>query len=402
MTATKKIIFLITLLTCWHVTHAQNNAAKPRVFSIAANTLLANKTKVKANDADVFPAYKELIKDAGDALHFGPVSVMEKKNFPPSGDKHDYMSLAPYHWPDPTKPGGLPYIRRDGETNPEVKEYKDKEYMPDLCSNVQTLALGYFFSGDERYAAHAARLLKVWFLDTATRMNPNLNFAQAIKGENTGRGAGIIDGRHFIKLIDAIGLIQSSRSWDNVAHKGMQAWFAGFLNWMQTSRNGLDENNTKNNHGVWYDALRLSISLFIDSTDLSKKIISHVQDRLDKQMDNTGRFPLEMERTTSLHYSVFIMDAFLNIAQMAQYTGIDLWHYISPSGKSLRKGVDALLPYISKQKKWDGPQIKEFDFEEGYQLLEAGYLKFGCINCRETIRSIAGSKEKKLLINLLY
>jgi hypothetical protein len=274
--------------------------------------------------------------------------------------------------------------------------------MPLLCDNVYNLSLAYFFSNDEKYAAHAARLLRVWFLDTATRMNPNLNFAQAIKGENTGRGAGIIDARHFIKLVDAIGLIKSSRSWDKVAHKGMQAWFADFLNWMQTSSNGLDESATKNNHGVWYDALRLSISLFIDRADLSKKIISHVKERLDKQMDNTSRFPLEMARTTSLHYSVFIMDAFLNIAQMAQYTGIDLWHYTSPSGKSIKKGFEALLPYISKQKKWDGPQIKEFDFEESYQLLEAGYSKFGCSNCRDIIRSIAGSKEKKLLLNLLY
>jgi len=399
MRMVKYIILLLLICTCCCI---NTTAQKPDVFVLDANALLANKNKVKANDAAVFPAYKELIKDANVALQFGPVSVMEKKHVPPSGDKHDYMSLAPYHWPDPTKPGGLPYIRRDGQTNPEVKEYKDKEYMPLLCENVHLLSLAYFFSGDEKYAEHAARLIRVWFLDTATRMNPNLNFGQAIKGENTGRGAGIIDGRHFIKVVDAIGLIKSSRYWDNVAHNEMQVWFAGFLNWLQTSENGLHENSTQNNHGVWYDALRLSVSLFIDSTDLSEKIISHVKDRLDKQMDNTGRFPLEMARTTSLHYSVFIMEAFLNIAQMAEHSGVDLWHYTSPTGKSLRKGFEALLPYLSKQKKWTGEQIKDFDFKEGYPLLEVAYLKFGCKDCKQMIKDIEGAKEKILLIHLLY
>ena len=173
------------------------------------------------------PAYKQLLKDADKALEQGPFSVMEKKHLPPSGDKHDYMSLAPYHWPDPTKPGGLPYIRKERQTNPEVKEYKekeykDKEYQPKMCELVNTLALAYYFSDEEKYAEHAAKLLKVWFLDPETKMNPNLNFAQAIKGENTGRGAGIIDARHYVKLVDAIGLLVSSKYWTGKDQQGMK------------------------------------------------------------------------------------------------------------------------------------------------------------------------------------
>lgn len=394
------LLFIILSVGSIHL-YAQKKKT-PNVFVINTNTLMNNKSKLKVEDPNLVPAYQQLINDANEALQFGPVSVMEKKNMPPSGDKHDYMSLAPYHWPDPTKPDGLPYIRRDGETNPEVREYKDKEYQPLLCDKVHKLALAYFYSGEKKYAQHAARLLRVWFLDTATRMNPHLNFGQAIKGVNTGRAAGLIDVRHYIKVVDAIGLLQSSKYWTAKDQAGMKKWFGEFLNWMQTSKIGIDEMKTLNNHAAWYDAVRLSLALFTDSTALSKKIILSAQNRLDYQMDKDGRFPKEMERTTSFHYTVFVMDAFFNIAQMAEKAGVDLWKFTSPSGKSLKKAFDELYPYLSQQKKWTGPQIKPFNFEEGIHLLQSAYLKLGCSNCKQVIKSIAGDKEKKLLLNLLY
>jgi len=398
----KKIFFLIGIfITGFLLVNAHKQPGKPVVFALNIQSLERNKSRINAKDPLIMPAYKQLIKDADKALQYGPVSVMEKKNIPPSGDKHDYMSLAPYHWPDPNKPDGLPYIRKDGQTNPEVKEYKDKEYMPELCNIVQTLALAYYFSEDNLYAEHAARLLKVWFLDTATRMNPNLNFAQAIKGENTGRGAGLIDSRHFIKLVDAIGLIQDSKYWKKEDQEGMRQWFTVFLNWMQTSKNGIHEMNAPNNHGAWYDAQSLSLALFTGNIELAKKIVITAQVRLDKQMDDDGKFPHEMERTISLHYSSFALNAFFAIAQMAEKTGIDFWSYTTPSGKSLKKGFDQLLPYLSKEKKWEGQQIKDFDFEDGFPLLMQGE-RFGCKKCREVIKTIDGDKAGRLRINLLY
>jgi len=394
------IFFCIAIFfSSWSPVHEQG---KPAVFALNAQSLEKNKKRVAAKDPSVMAAYKVLIKDADKALQFGPVSVMEKKNDPPSGDKHDYMSLAPYFWPDPNKPGGLPYIRKDGETNPEVKAYKDKEYQPLLCSNVQTLALAYYFSGEKVYAQHAAKLLQVWFLDTATRMNPNLNFGQAIKGVNTGRAAGLIDTRHYVKVIDAIGLLQDSKYWTVNDQKGMQKWFADFLEWMQTSKNGKDEMKAENNHGAWYDAQRLSMALFTENKELAKKIVLNAVDRLDKQMDNEGKFPKEMERTISLHYTTFAMEAFFLIADMADKTGIDLWSMQTPSGKSLKKGFEALRPYISKEKEWEGQQIKEFDYEEAYPLLMGAAIHFNCKNCKETIHTIAGEKTERLRINLLY
>jgi hypothetical protein len=375
---------------------------KPLVFALNIEALSINKKRIASKDPLIMPAYKALIEEADKALQFGPVSVMEKKHIPPSGDKHDYMSLAPYHWPDPTKPGGLPYIRKDGQTNPEVKEYKDKEYQPQLCADVHTLALAYYFSGEKVYAQHAAKLLRVWFLDTATRMNPNLNFGQAIKGVNTGRGAGLIDTRHYIKVIDAIGLLHDSKHWTPGDQKGMQKWFADYLEWMQTSENGKHEMNTDNNHGAWYDAQRLSLALFTDNKELATKIVLNAADRLDKQMDNDGRFPKERERTISLHYTSFVLNAFFTIAQMADKTGIDFWNMTTSSGISLKKGFEALRPYISKEKEWEGQQIKEFEYEDGYPLLMEASVHFNCKNCKETIKRMAGDKAERLRINLLY
>lgn len=398
----KNILLFVSIafISC-HV-KADRSPGKPFVFALNIQALKNNKAKINNKDAQVMRAYKQLLSDAGKAMKFGPVSVMEKKHLPPSGDRHDYMSLAPYHWPDPSKPDGLPYIRKDGQTNPEVKEYKDKEYMPALCEMLHTLALAYYFSDDPSYAEHAAKLLRVWFLDEATRMNPNLNFAQAIKGVNTGRGAGLIDSRHFIKVVDAIGLLQGSTHWKQKDNDGMKQWFAAFLHWMQTSPIGVDEMDAPNNHGAWYDAQRLSLALFVDSVQLAKRIVLSAMDRLDKQMNVNGRFPKEMERTISLHYTVFAMNAFFTVAQMAEKIDMNFWTFTSSSGKSLKKGFDELLPYLLQEKQWDGQQIKEFDYSDSYLLLKEGAIRYNCKKCAEGINNIAADKAERLRINLFY
>lgn len=395
----KKII----VVCCWMMTVFFANATGPgpQVYAMNAGALQQNKVKVQNKDAAIMPSYKALLKEADKFLQFGPVSVMEKKNNPPSGDRHDYMSLAPYFWPDPSKADGLPYIRKDGQTNPEVKEYKDKDNMPKLCEAVNTLGLAYYLSGNEAYAQHASKLLRVWFLDTATKMNPNLNYGQAIKGQNDGRGSGIIDTRHFIKVIDGIGLLDGSKYWTAADEAGMKTWFADFLNWMQTSKNGKDEMKAPNNHGVWYDAQRMAIACFTNDDALAKQIVANAEKRLDKQMDSTGRLPLEMQRTIALHYTNFAMEAYFLIATMGEETGADFWNYTSPSGKSLKKGFDALRPYITSEKQWDGQQIKDFEFDEAYPILIAGYKKYDCKDCINAVKNIAGDKLPRIRWNLL-
>jgi Alginate lyase len=393
------ICLLFTLLT---VARAQDSLlSKSDIVKLDFKSLADKKNKVLSKDAALMPAYTQLLKNADKLLDYSPVSVMQKSAIPPSGNKHDYMSIAPYFWPDPSKPNGLPYINKDGVVNPEVRQYTDKLNMPVLCENIYLLSLAYYFSNDEKYAKHASKLAEVWFLDSTTKMNPNLNFGQAVKGVTDGRSEGLIDSRFFIWAIDGVQLLHGSRYWTIHDQISIKRWFADFLSWMQTSRIGLREMNAANNHGVWYDAQSLSMALFIDSADLANKIVNRAAGRLDKQMDNNGFFPLELTRTTSLHYSVFIMNAFYIIAELSQQTSTNLWTLETPSGKSLKLAFKTILPFITKEKPWSGPQIHEFNYFNAVPLLVGGRSKFDCPSCTEAIKKIETENYNRSLPILL-
>ncbi|HSC43734.1 MAG TPA: alginate lyase family protein, partial [Candidatus Binatia bacterium] len=176
----------------------------PRLLILDANGLIQIKERLQNNDPALAPAFVKLKRDAQRGLDVRPLSVTEKKLSPPTGDKHDYMSIAPYWWPNPATPNGLPFIRRDGEVNPERDRSSDRRRLENMIQTVKTLALGYFFTAREDYAAHAAKLLRVWFLDPATKMNPHLKYAQAVPGRNNGRAAGIIETHELSELIDFV------------------------------------------------------------------------------------------------------------------------------------------------------------------------------------------------------
>lgn len=365
------------------------------------NHLANSKNKIQSKDQEYLPAFNELIKNADKALLFKPVSVMNKTDIPPSGDKHDYMSIAPYWWPNPNKPNGVPYIRRDGEINPEVKNFTDKVVLPGLSASIYHLGLAFYFTGDNKYAKHATKLIRVWFLDAETRMNPNLKYAQSVKGVAEGRAEGIIDTRHFAHIIDAIQLIKPSEIWTKNDQLGMEGWVKEFINWLTTSKIGQEEMNAPNNHGVWFDAQLLAYAGFIRDSIMIKNIHARVMNRLDLEMDELGSFPLEMKRTTSFHYSVFILNAYSSLATRFQEHGLDLWYTRSPSGKSLKKGYDFIIPYLIGKQTWTGPQINEFKKVESIPLLFKASLEYGCTDCTSEMKKIAGSAYPSLLLKLL-
>ena len=375
---------------------------KADVFYLDHDVLSANKAKLKNGEVNLQEPYKKLLEDADEILKDKTLyTVMEKKQTPPSGDMHDYMSLAIYYWPNPDKPDGLPYIRRDGQINPEVESYKDKVNINKMIKTIEVTSLAYYFSDDKKYAQKAIAQIRAWFLDPATKMNPNFNFAQAIKGVNDGRGIGIIECREFIKVIDGIGLIKSDPSWTKQDQQGMEKWFTDFLTWFTTSKNGIDEMKTKNNHGVWYDAQKLAYAIFTHNNEIALSTIKSVQSRLESQMDETGFFPEEMARTISLHYSAFIVEPLFIIAHLSDAVGVDMWNYTSSSGKSIKKGFEVLMPYLAKEKEWTAQQIKPFEFVgNAIPLLAQGCYKYNCKNCREGIYRISEKAAQESICHL--
>ncbi|MDA0709417.1 MAG: alginate lyase family protein [bacterium] len=306
------------------------------------------------------PALIPLYQEADEALLFEPVSVVDKDLLPPSGDKHDYMSVGPYWWPDPDKADGLPYIRRDGEVNPDRHKYDNARLGP-MCSHVETLSLASFLFESELYAGQAAKLLRVWFLDPATRMNPNLEFGQAIPGICDGRGVGIIDtAGTFTRLVDALLLLEEEPwgVWGDSDRAGMRAWMKDYLTWNLESKIGKDEARAGNNHGTYYDMQAIALALFTGQPELAKQIATVVpHGRVASQVEPDGAQPHELARTNSRGYSLMNAMGFINLGVLSRHVGEDLWAFESQDGRSIARALDWFVPYIRKEKPWVWQQI---------------------------------------------
>jgi hypothetical protein len=322
-----------------------------RTFALRPSDLEAIKAGLPGNPATL-AAYRDLIGRADKALAEKPASVMDKRSIPVSGDRHDYVSLARYWWPNPADPEGA-YIRRDGDTNPDIGTNRfDRSALGRMARHADTLALAYYYSGDRKYAAGAARVIRTWFLDPATAMNPNMNFAQAVPGVSNGRPEGVLDGAGFIGVIDAAGLIAPSGALTPAETAALEAWFARYVDWMLKSPNGKEEGRASNNHGLWYDAQVARFALFARKPDIARKVAAAFPEaRLARQVDASGAFPAELGRTRSFHYSLYALAAAYTLADSAACLGIDLYR-AEEQGRSLRKATDHVAAYRGRGADW--------------------------------------------------
>ena len=289
------------------------------------------------------------------ALSAAPLTITAYPAKLSEGGRNDFYSNGDYWWPDPAKPDGLPYIRRDGQTNPE-NFAQHRHALNTFRDQVAALAAAYRLTREEKYAAQAVRLLDVFLLDPATRMNPHLKFAQAIPGRNPGRGIGIIDTLHLIEIPKSIAALRGSRALTADREAGLRRWFGDYQDWMLSSPNGQEEANEKNNHAV---AFWLQVAVFADFTGdaaaLAECRARFTQKFIGTQMAMDGGFPLELARTKPYAYSLFQLDNLSTLGWVLSDAGTDFWRYTLPDGRGLARGVEFMTPFVADKGRWTRP-----------------------------------------------
>lgn len=335
------------------------------IFSCSSpKAFLWNHTQIKCAHNSHNKSVTNLIGDAEKYIKMSYCSVLDKKHMPVSGDKHDYMSLSRYAWPDLTKKNGLPYITKDGETNPEYKEY-DRNSLANMCHRVKTTTLAWKITGDSKYAEWSLNQLRVWFINQDTRMNPNMEYAQFIKGRNNERGYcyGIIDAYSFVDLMDALLLMETYKGYTPKDKKGLTTWFKLFSQWMRDSENGRKECAAKNNHGTSYDIQMLAYNLYIGERKKAKAIVdSFAVKRIFSQINEDGRQPLELVRTLSYKYSVYNLTHIIDFMCIAIRYG---YHFDNGTIARVISACEYLNKYTGKRLSvWPYKQISITDWEK--------------------------------------
>ncbi|HEV7645868.1 MAG TPA: alginate lyase family protein [Pyrinomonadaceae bacterium] len=375
-----KIQFLmgVLLAACLPSYLTAAGQAVPKTIVLDGKILAkAHKAYMSKLDPDLIEAVKKINDKADGIVKAGKTySVMSKAQLPASGDKHDYMSQAPYWWPDPAKPNNLPYIRRDGQRNPELSKITDSIEKDRMLDDAETLSLAYFFTGDEKYAAHAATVIRAWFLDPKTKQNPNLNFSQGIPGISTGRGIGLIETRELYRVIDSSILLEGSKAWTRSDREGLKKWFGDFLGWMIDSPIGRDEADELNNHGTYYDVQAIAYAIFTGRRELAIKQLNVTKDRIRTQIEPDGSQPKELVRTLSWGYANMNLAGFFTLARLAESVGVDLWNYKTADGRGIRQAFIWLLPFVQNEKKWTYEQIKPRVFGQTVHLLNIAARKY--------------------------
>ncbi|WP_167546926.1 alginate lyase family protein [Stieleria maiorica] len=348
----------------------------PRTLILDAQGMAGQYARWQDSGDSVPPAIENLRREADECRTEGPWTVVSKSIVPPSGDKHDYISVGPYWWPDPAKPDGKPYIRRDGEVNPERMEY-DNVGLKKTCGNSLTLALAWYYTRNPDDARHAAELLRTWFVRPETAMNPNLNFGQAIPGRTTGRGIGIIDTACLIGAVDAALLLETSPAWTDADARSLRQWFAQYLHWLRHSKHGRDEDRTKNNHATWYDAQVACFALYAGQPDVAREVLRNVAERrIKSQIRDDGSQPHELARTKSWDYSVMNLKAFINLATLADHVDVDLWNHHSDNAGGIRDALDFLIPFALSESDWKHEQITPLDGAKLAELLRRAAIAY--------------------------
>ena len=320
--------------------------------ALALNLVALTSTGADKLASDVVEIERpRIMAKAAEYLSEQPVTVTASHSPRSAGGLHDFFSEGDYWWPDPQTPDG-PYIQHDGLTNTN-NLVEHRHAMVRFSEIVATMTSAYILTGDEKYARHAVKHLKAWFVDADTKMNPNLLYSQAIKGRFTGRSIGVIDTIHLVEAARSIELLKNSPSLSAKDYDAMKAWFRAYLTWLTTHPYGLEERAAKNNHGICWSMQAAEFAHLVGDEDVMNWVRNKFKnDYLTKNMTNNGSFPLELARTKPYGYSLFVFDAMAGIAQILSTPQDNLWTYQTPDGRGMARGLEFIFPYIADKSKW--------------------------------------------------
>jgi len=334
----------------------------PRLVPVLLVACLASGAAAAPQDrpaplVDVAAVDRERVVRAADAfLAEPPVTITAFRAEQSAGGPHDYFSQADYSWPDPAKQDGLPYVNRDGWSNPDTFG-RHRWAMVRLSRGVGALGAAFKITGERKYADAALRHLRAWFVDPATRMNPSLLYSQAILGSVTGRGVSIIDTIHLIEVSAAIEILSARGAIAAADAAPVKAWFREYLTWLTTSDYGLDERERGNNHGTcWVMQVAAFARMLGDREQLAYCRTRFKTWLIPNQMFQDGSFPLEMRRTKPYGYALFQLDQLATVAQVLSTPDDDLWAFALPDGRSLKKAMDFMVPFIANKARWTLPR----------------------------------------------
>jgi len=366
-------IHIIPVIILFLLISSVNSFAQVDVYDM--KRIAKAKELYHSGDTTMIQVVNKIKSQAEEFLSIPNLSVTDKKAVAPSLNIRDFATLSPYFWPNPDTPDGLPYIHKDGETNPEVYDYSDRVEAKQMSYAAQILGAAYYFTGDTRFAQKSAELIRTWFLDLKLGMNPHMKYAQMIKGHEGVRGGGIIDSRRFLYAFGALSYIRGSSYWTAIDEKELRDWSRAYCYWLDNSTNGRKENQAKNNHGLWYETFRLFLmSQFASPEEIRKSVYERMIPRLTSQIMPDGSLPRELARTKALHYFTFALEGIIAYDRIATNVGVSLWSCDLGGGTTLSKVMDYITPYYLNPQSWPFQQIEPFDSRRAAAVLhEAGY-----------------------------
>lgn len=366
---------ILFFMVCALALRTGSAAAQP--YMVDAGAAERVRTAVEAGDSHLKPLYDRALRDADKLLDEPDPTVVDKGMTPPSGDKHDYISMGRYWWPNPDTKDGLPYVRRDGHSNPELKKF-DRDRLARFSANLRRLTGAYLLAGRPEHARKMASMLRTWFLNERTRMNPNGTYAQMVPGRNDGLGRpeGVLDLYSLIDAVDAAVVLERDNFLSKKEMKALRAWFSAYVDWLLTSESGKGEYAAKNNHGIAYDVQTVVYARFAGRDEVARELAeTFAERRLEKQIEADGKQPRELARTTAFGYSTYNLTHMLDMCVAARTMGMDL--YDAADG-AIDRAIGYLIPFLGNQEQFPYKQIKDWrGVEQNFaqQLLRASRLK---------------------------